>query len=137
MLSLIFLVAISGKNDAQINHVEPLNWWVGMKNPVVQLLINGNDVGETTPMINYPGVTIKKISKGDSKNYLFIDLLVTKNTATGTLLINFKKAGKTEYTYNYSLLKRQQDAASVKGVQFFRCHLYNSARPLCQWRLQQ
>jgi hypothetical protein len=45
---------------AQINHVEPLNWWVGMKNQNIQLLVNGNAVGETTPEINYSGVTIKK-----------------------------------------------------------------------------
>jgi len=48
---------------SQINHVEPLNWWVGMKNPNLQLLINGSNVGETTPVISYPGVMIKKIIK--------------------------------------------------------------------------
>ena len=52
----------------QIQHVEPLNWWVGMNDPALQLLINGNAVGNTTPAVNYPGVTIKNVSKGDSEN---------------------------------------------------------------------
>src|SRR5438045_159408 len=64
---------------AQVNHVEPLNWWIGMKNPNLQLLIEGNNVGETTPEFSYAGVSIKKITRADSKNYLFIDLVIGKN----------------------------------------------------------
>jgi glycosidase len=100
---------------AQVNHIEPLNWWVGMKDTNLQLLINGNDIGETTPSISYPGVTIKKISKADSKNYLFVDLDIAKNTRPGTFLINFKKSGKTVLTSNYSLLARQQGASKLIG----------------------
>ena len=100
---------------SQINHVEPLNWWLGMKNPNLQLLINGNNIGETTPVINYPGVILKKVTKGDSKNYLFLDLVIVKNTKPGTFAINFKKDGKTVSTFDYSLLARQQDASQFKG----------------------
>lgn len=100
---------------AQIHHVEPLNWWVGMKNPNLQLLINGNGIGETSPSISYAGVTIKKVNKADSKNYLFIDLLIAKNTKPGTFTVNFKKDGKTVYAYNYSMLARQRDALQIKG----------------------
>ncbi len=114
---ILFIVAcsISKKAAAQIQHVEPLNWWVGMKNPNLQLLINGNNIAETTPQINYPGVTIKKVNKADSKNYLFLDLLIAKNAKPGTCTINFKKDGKTLYTYNYPLLKRQEGASQIKG----------------------
>jgi glycosidase len=106
---------ICSHSIAQINHVEPLNWWVGMKNPNLQLLINGNDIGETIPFINYPGVSIKKIHKADSKNYLFIDLLIDKNAKPGMLHISFTKNGKEIYNNQYSLLKREQDAALFKG----------------------
>ncbi len=99
----------------QIHHVEPINWWVGMKNPNLQLLVNGNNIGETTPQINYPGVTIKKITKGDSKHYLFIDLHITKAAKQGILAISFKKAGKEVYSYRYELKKREQDASAFKG----------------------
>jgi hypothetical protein len=53
LFSLLLLAHFICTNAiAQIKHVEPLNWWVGMKNPNLQLLINGNDVGETTPSLN-------------------------------------------------------------------------------------
>ncbi|HET9055331.1 MAG TPA: glycoside hydrolase family 13 protein [Chitinophagaceae bacterium] len=100
---------------AQINHVEPLNWWVGMKNPNLQLLVNGSNVGETMPVINYPGVTIKKVNKAGSKNYLFVDLLIAKDAKPGTFSINFKKDGETIYSYPYSLLTRERDALKIKG----------------------
>ena len=100
LFSFIVLVNFICVNSfAQINHVEPLNWFVGMKNPNLQLLINGNNIGETTPQINYPGVTIKKVSKADSKNYLFIDLLVAKTAKPGIMGISFKKDGKELYSY--------------------------------------
>ena len=95
---IFFFIFISNTTFAQnkIHHVEPLNWWVGMKNPDLQLLINADNIAETIPSINYAGVIIKKISKGDSKNYLFIDLTISSNTKAGSFTINFKKEGKIE-----------------------------------------
>ena len=112
---LVFFLLVSLHAAAQIEHVEPLNWWVGMKNQNLQLMIHGNNVGETVPSINFAGVTIKKINKADSKNYLFLDLLISKNTKPGVFTIHFKKDGNAIYTYNYTLHARQQDASQLKG----------------------
>jgi glycosidase len=112
---LVFSLLGFATTNAQIKHIEPLNWWVGMKNPEVQLLVNGDGVGDLVPVINYSGVSINKISKGDSKNYLFIDLIVAENTKPGTVSIEFKNKEKVVYTYSYSLLPRQPETAKVKG----------------------
>lgn len=101
--------------SGQINHVEPLNWWIGMKNPKLQLLVNGPGIGETTPEINYPGVKIQKVTPGESRNYLFIDLLIEKTAKPGTLNILFKKGASVIQTYPYVLNKREQDAAAFRG----------------------
>ncbi len=115
-LKIVFaLLAVSFNTSAQINHVEPLNWWVGMKNPHLQLLINGKGVGETSPATNYPGVTLTKVTRTDSKNYLFLDLIIERNTRPGTFSISFRKDEKIVYRYDYTLLARQQDAAQFKG----------------------
>ncbi len=99
--------------SAQIDHVEPLNWWVGMKNPALQIMVNGKGIGEAMPSINYPGVTIREVHKGDSKNYLFIDLLVNPSAKPGNMKIDFRQAGKSVASYNYALLKR--DGTEKKG----------------------
>lgn len=114
-LTLLFIFCLNHFVNAQIQHVEPLNWWVGLKNPNLQLLIHGENISETQPSINYPGVSIKKVNKADSKNYLFLDLIIAKTTKAGSFTINFKKAGKIVYTYNYSLLPKQQSSAQMRG----------------------
>jgi neopullulanase len=111
----LLLTPFANPTNAQSVRVEPLNWWVGMKNPNLQLLINAEGIGETTPAINYPGVTIKKVTKGDSKNYLFVDLVIAKTARPGAFSIQFKKGATVVSTANYSLLARQQDAAEFKG----------------------
>ena len=112
---LLWLFPATSLAQTSIQHVEPLNWWVGMNDPNLQLLIHGNNLGETTPVIKYPGVSIQKIHKADSKNYLFLDIQIKKNTKPGTFTISFYKNGKVVDTYPYTLLERQKDAAQIKG----------------------
>lgn len=112
---VLCLFALNTFAQTNIQHVEPLNWWVGMKDPRLQLLVHGNGIGDTKPVIHYKGVSIAKVSQGDSKNYLFIDILIKKNTKPGTFSIDFTQNGKTVDTYQYTLLPRQQDPTQIKG----------------------
>jgi neopullulanase len=100
---------------AQLRHVEPLNWWVGMKDPRLQLMVHGTDVGNTVPVIDYPGVKLIKVSKADSRNFLFIDILIDKAARPGQVPIRFMRDGKTMHTYPYTLRKRDEGAARTKG----------------------
>jgi len=92
-----------------------MNWWVGMKNPSLQLLVYGDKIGETDPVISYPGVVLKKVNRAESANYLFIDLLISKDARPGVFPILFKKSGKTIHRVEYKLEARKKDAAAVKG----------------------
>lgn len=114
-LSVLLLLATNSFAQTSIQHVEPLNWWVGMKDPNLQLMVHGANIGETTPTIRYAGVQIQKTHKADSKNYLFLDLVIAKSAKPGTFAITFTKNGKTVDTYNYTLLPRQQAAKQIKG----------------------
>jgi neopullulanase len=101
--------------QTSIQHLEPLNWWVGMRDQNLQLMVHGNGIGETTPVIRHPGVSLLKTNKADSKNYLFLDLVIAKSAKPGTFPITFTKDGKTVDSYNYTLLPRQQAAKQIKG----------------------
>lgn len=100
--------------SAQIYHVEPPNWWAGMKNQNLQLMVHGNAVSETTPVLNYPGVVIQNVHEAESKNYLFLDLYISTTAKPGAFSIFFVKEGDTVYTHNYTLLGRDQ-SAPIKG----------------------
>jgi hypothetical protein len=94
---------------AQIQRVEPLNWFTGMKNPRVQIIVEGKDIGLATVSLRYRGVTIEKVHKADSKNYLFVDLLIQPTARPGSLPIVFNYKDKTSDTLRYQLLARERD----------------------------
>ncbi|MBK5269637.1 MAG: cyclomaltodextrinase N-terminal domain-containing protein, partial [Bacteroidia bacterium] len=52
--------------------VYPTNWWVGMKDNKLQLMMHGEKIGLFEKVsIKYPGISIAKIHKVESNNYLF------------------------------------------------------------------
>lgn len=68
-------------------NVYPTNWWIGMKNPKLQLMLHGTNAGTSTAAINYPGVTLVKTNKVENRNYLFLDLNISKSAKPGTVSI--------------------------------------------------
>ena len=73
-----------------IDRIEPANWFVGMKNPQVQLMVYGagiRDVENVTT--DYPGVRIDSLVRLDSPNYLLIYMNV-KDAHPGTMSLKFK-----------------------------------------------
>ncbi len=117
LLSLFFLVAFAIGLSAQskISRIEPPNWWAGMQNPKVQLLIYGEKIGDLNPGINYPGVSIERVIKVKNDNYLFVDLLIEKTAKPGTLQLDFSKDGKLIESHNWPLLQRAPGSAQRTG----------------------
>lgn len=100
---------------AQIERVEPPNWWTGMKNNRLQLMVYGENIGKLQPHIKYEGVKIEKIHQAESDNYLFIDLVINANTKAGNFDISFSEGDKEITTYTYSIKNRRSKAADIQG----------------------
>ncbi|MDB5248584.1 MAG: alpha-amylase [Segetibacter sp.] len=100
---------------AQTPEVYPTNWWVGMKNSSLQLMIHSPNisVGSSDVLINYPGVKVQKVNKVESKNYLFIDLNISPAAKAGIFRVTVKTVGGP-VAFNYELKKRRPG----KGTQF-------------------
>lgn len=88
-----------------IDRVEPGNWWVGMVNPSVQLMVHGKNIAYTKVSIDYPGVSIKKVSSLDNPNYVFIDLDL-QGAKAGTFPIRFEYGKKKEMVLQYTLKEK-------------------------------
>ena len=95
--NLIFLLLlITSSAVAQmpaLERIEPANWWVGMKNTKLQLIVHGNQIAARNVTINYPGVTLLKTNKVENANYLFLDLEISASTQPGIFPIRFEKKG--------------------------------------------
>ena len=79
-----------------IERIEPSNWWIGFKNKNLQLLVKHPSISEYTPEMSYKGVSLLKINKADSPNYLFLDLNISEQASAGKFNIVFKHEHKEE-----------------------------------------
>ena len=103
-------------SNTYLNRVEPINWWVTMKNNSLQLLVHHPNIAEYQPEINYPGVSIDKVTPTTkSKNYLFIDVILSENTPAGKFDILFKKENTEDLIHTYELKAREKSAEKYKG----------------------
>ncbi len=115
LFSILFHFAVTAQND---NTIYPTHWWVNMKNPKLQLLIRGKQIGDATKVdINYSGVKVEKISHFENKNYLAVDLNISAAAKPGSFKINVKIPGNP-LVYNYELKARRpgKGTAFAQGV---------------------
>ncbi len=113
-LCLAFLQAAA--QNPSIQRIDPTNWWIGMKNPSVQLLIYGSNLKGSTVSINYAGVTVKKVNEVENPNYLFVDISIAPTTKAGKMNIVFTKVGSTfKLTRPYELKVRDQKPQEINS----------------------
>ncbi len=112
---LLAFVLLSFASMLYAQRVEPAFWWVGMKEPRLQLLIHQKDIGTTEPQMTYAGVKLAKVIRVKSPNYLFLDLTIATTAKAGSFPITFKKNGKTVATYSYELKNREPNSANRQG----------------------
>lgn len=115
LVSQTFAAQTKKKDKNPIQRVEPMNWWVGMKNPVLQLMVYGKDIASYHPEVDYPGVKIEQVVTTSNPNYQFIYLNIGKEAQPGEVDIVFKKNGKTAFVWPYPLLKREENSEQRVG----------------------
>jgi neopullulanase len=118
LLTAAFLFIAAGVN-AQIpalERVEPSNWWVGMKNPNLQLVVHGNKIAQRSVKLNYAGVKLVQVHKVENPNYLFLDLEISPSAVVGTFPIEFTKAGEKSIKYDFQLKARDRSPNRIQGV---------------------
>jgi glycosidase len=106
---------VTVKEIFEIERVEPPNWWVGFKKEKLQLLMKSPEITKAVPHISYKGVTIENVSKGDSPNYLFLNLSISKETKPGKFNIVFNFENGEKKTHTYQLKARKKTAESYVG----------------------
>ena len=103
----LFILCLFFKGFAQPDiQCYPTNWWVGMKNPKVQVMLHGKNVANVNGYtINYPGVKIQKVNKVENANYVFLDLIISAAATPG--IVKIKIVGSNLLTINFELKARR------------------------------
>ena len=100
------------QKNYKIEHVEPMNWWAGMKHSQIQLLLHGENISRFT--VESPSFPILEIIKTENPNYLFVTI-ETKDRNSGKYQILLKDKKKVVATIDYELKDRQYGSANRKG----------------------
>jgi len=112
ILLLIALVAqVTMMNAAKakltVDRIDPTDWFVGMNNPQVQLMVYGKDIAAVDQVTtDYPGVRIDSVVCLDSPNYLFVYMNLRQAKA-GTMQLTFSAKGR-QLTVDYQLKQREK-----------------------------
>jgi neopullulanase len=110
----VFLFAFAQPKD--INSY-PTHWWVGMKNPRLQIMLHGNNIGPGNYTISYPGVKLQKVFKAENPNYVFIDLLIGASAKPGTIKIKMNDKGQSsEIAFDLKVRRAAKSSSFAQGV---------------------
>ena len=93
--------------------IDPPNWYTGMYDQRVELLIHDNNIGKFQAKIDYPGVKILKTTPVANPNYLFIELEVNSLAGNGNLTIELNY-GKQKKLYPYELKARRLPKSNIQ-----------------------
>ena len=116
-LFMLFANAVMAQQQIPaLERVEPMNWWVGMHNPKLQLVVHGYKIADRSVKMSYPGVTLARVHKVENPNYLFLDLNISSAARPGTFLLTFTKPGVEPLTYKYELWKHNTSPLIAQGV---------------------
>src|SRR6476661_517298 len=107
----------SAPQAAAITRIDPTFWWVGMKNPKLQLLVNGPGIaGSKVALASYPGVTLDGFQRLESPNYLLVNLTISPSARPGQLQLSFSGAKKLSYSYELRARTTPGDPSKVQGI---------------------
>jgi neopullulanase len=133
LIQLLFwgLTVQNMAQSPEIKRIDPTNWWVGMKNPPLQLLVYGKNLQDAKVSFSKAGVSLLKVEALENPNFLVLHLNIAPNTAPGTLEINLTRtamvptskkrnakmaAKELTTTFPYELKARESQKGRAQGV---------------------
>lgn len=107
-LILLFIVmsqTILSSAQVKIDRIEPTDWYVGMRDASLQLMVYGEGIRDAEVTTSYAGVRIDSLVRLDSPNYLLLYLNI-EGAKAGEMTLDFKQ-GKKSKRVKYLLKNRE------------------------------
>ena len=114
LLSLSLILSLMTANAAvKVDRIDPTDWYVGMKDPSLQLMVYGEGIRSAEVTTDYAGVKVDSIVRLDSPNYLLVYLNLD-GAQPGEMTLNFKN-GKQTKKVKYELKAREMSGDKRMG----------------------
>ena len=112
-LLLLFFALLSVSAKVKITRIDPTDWYVGMKDPTLQLMVYGEGIRDAEVSTDYPHARIDSLVRLDSPNYLLVYMNL-EGAQPGEMRLQFKLNG-SKLTERYVLHARAKAAEDHKG----------------------
>jgi len=110
----LFVMVAAMHATGKIDKIEPSFWYVGMKNPELQLMVYGENIASSDVSVRYPGVSLSSVIKLESPNYLLVYLTLDKDVKAGKVELTFTQKNKKNIKY-YELKQRSKKGCERIG----------------------
>ncbi|MCB0738146.1 MAG: cyclomaltodextrinase N-terminal domain-containing protein, partial [Bacteroidetes bacterium] len=105
----MLLLNVFGVEAQALQHIQPPNWYSGLKHDTFQILLHNKNIkGSSLRIKNGEGLEIIRVNEVSNPNYLFVDLKVDK-TANGEFLFELKPTKGKRIFFKYSIKPKKQD----------------------------
>ncbi|HEY0751994.1 MAG TPA: alpha-amylase family glycosyl hydrolase, partial [Chitinophagaceae bacterium] len=117
LLVSVFTFFTASADEYKVDGVYPSHWWVGMKNPKLQVMLRGANIQENTFSVKYPGVQLVKVHKPQNRNYIFLDLVITASAKPGTVKLHMHNPdGMGDIPFLLKARSKENGKTRNKGV---------------------
>ena len=113
LTALLLGTTLTMNAAVKIDRIEPTDWYVGLKDASLQLMVYGKDIKTADVTTDYPGVNIDSLVRLDSPNYLLVYMNI-KDAQPGTMTLLFQQ-GKQKKKVNYTLKAREKKGEERYG----------------------
>ena len=110
---MIMTAMAAGAATVDVDRIDPPNWYTGLNDPSLQLMIYGKGIKGAEVTTNYPGVSSDSVVNVESANYLLVYLNV-KDAQPGAMTLNFSHNGKRK-AVKYELKARSMSGEQHQG----------------------
>ena len=113
LTALLLGTTLTMNAAVKIDRIEPTDWYVGMKDASLQLMVYGEGIKTADVTTEYPGAHIDSLVRLDSPNYLLVYMNL-KGAQPGTMTLLFPQ-GKQKKKVNYTLKAREKKGYEREG----------------------
>ena len=113
IILILLTQVIMAQAKVKITRIDPTDWYVGMRNASLQLMVYGEGIREANVTVNYPSVKVDSVVRLDSPNYLLVYLNL-KGAQAGEMPLTFT-VGKQKQTVKYMLKNRKMNGDKREG----------------------
>jgi glycosidase len=115
LFSFILFFIPASFTQVAFHRVDPPNWWVGMADSGLRLMVYGNDLAGVAVNVHYPGVRLEKVTVLENPDYMILDLHIEAGAPAGFMPFVFEHQREILFEIEYELKQREEGSRDRIG----------------------